>query len=210
MHKRMVIFDFDGVICDSWWLTHKTSKKAFPGLTEEEHRQGFEGNIYEAEKAWSHLTKVDIDYFDEYQKEMHLVKFFLEMESVIRRLSKVYTLVIVSSSTNDVIYRYLKRESIDSEFTDVLGADVHASKHEKIQMLFAKYSFAAADCVMITDTTGDIKEARMAGVDCIAVTWGFHSAETLARSAPFRVVQKPGDIEPAIEAYFSPKSDIIS
>lgn len=202
MNPKVVIFDFDGVIADSWWLTHKTSKKEFPELTEELHRKGFEGNIYEAERNWGHMEKIKIDYFAEYQKEMHLVEFFTEMEEVVRSLSKRFSLIIVSSSTNEVIRKYLEREGLVQEFTDILGADVHASKHEKIQMIFDQYHTEPSSCVMVTDTTGDIKEARIAGVDCIAVTWGFHTKETLASANPVAIADNPRDIEPEIVRYF--------
>src|SRR6185369_9082895 len=130
MHeKKMVIFDFDGVIVDTWWLTHKTSKKAFPAMTEELHRSGFEGNIYEWEKTLTHLEKKDIDYFEEFIKETHLVEFF-DVKDAITSLSETHLLCIVSSSPTNIIEGFLEREGLRGHFQDILGADVHESKHE--------------------------------------------------------------------------------
>src|SRR5262249_48177699 len=109
--KKMVIFDFDGVLVDSWELTHQTSKKEYPDLTPEEHKAGFEGNIYAVEKTWTDKRHNKIDYFEEYAKGMHLVKFF-KVEDVVKKLAEKYSLSIVSSSTNSVIETYLKREKL--------------------------------------------------------------------------------------------------
>jgi phosphoglycolate phosphatase len=55
---------------------------------------------------------------------------------------------------------------------------------------------------MITDTSGDILEARMAGVDSIGVSWGFHSTEMLSYAEPAAIVSSPHDLPKAVEAYF--------
>lgn len=198
----MVIFDFDGVIVDSWWLTHKTSKKEYADLTEEEHRAAFEGNIYHEEKGWENRRQ-DIDYFTEYSKEMHLVQYFDEMEGVVRELAQKHLLSIVSSSTTDVIRKYLDQKDLRGCFADILGADVHKSKHEKIRMFLEKYPLSPSQCVMITDTSGDVREAEIAGVASIGVSWGFHDIERLNKVKTFRIVDKPKEIVTAVKDYFA-------
>ncbi len=201
-NTSMVIFVFDGVIADSWWLAHKTSQKEYPGITTEEYRHGFEGNIYDTQDKWAHLEKRVVDYFAEYKKEMHLVEFF-EIKSVLRRLAEKYLLSIVSSATSEVINFYLDREGLQDCFTDILGADVHKNKHIKIEILFSKHNLKPTDCVMITDTSGDIREARLAGVDTIAVTWGFHDRARLENEHPYHIVSKPDQLPMAIDSYFT-------
>ena len=203
MNKRqMVIFDFDGVIADSWWLTHKTARKIYPGLTETMHRRGFEGNILKVEKDWAHLERKDVDFYDEYEKETHLVKFF-EIAETISHLAEKYMLSIVSSTPNKLIKYFLLREGLAQCFSDLLGADIHESKHEKIKMLFEKYILLSAECVMITDTSGDVREAHMAGVDSIGVSWGFHEIERLQKVDTFRIVHTPRELVGAVNDYFS-------
>ncbi len=84
-----------------------------------------------------------------------------------------------------------------------MGADVHTSKHEKIKMVFEKYGISASQCIFVTDTLGDMREAKAADVGAIGVAWGFHSRETLAKGEPFRIVERPEEISPAISAYFA-------
>lgn len=196
----MVFFDFDGVIADSYWLALKTSQRKFPTLTEEEHRAGFEGNIVHWEVKLTH-PMTDIDFNAEIQKEMHLVEFF-EVEDAVASLSKKHRLSIVSSGLSATIRAYLEREGMLGYFPDILGFDVHASKHEKIMSLMNKYSLSPRDCVMVTDTSGDVREAKMAGVDSIVVSWGFHDMERLSKVPHFRMIHKPSELEPTIAEYF--------
>ncbi|MEK9154423.1 MAG: HAD hydrolase-like protein, partial [Patescibacteria group bacterium] len=86
---------------------------------------------------------------------------------------------------------------------EVMGADVHTSKSKKIEMVFKKYGITARKCVFITDTLGDMREAKSVGVGAIGVSWGFHARETLLQGEPFRIVAQPAEISPAISAYFA-------
>jgi phosphoglycolate phosphatase-like HAD superfamily hydrolase len=69
-----------------------------------------------------------------------------------------------------------------------MGNDVHKSKIAKIEMALDKYRIDANDCLFITDTLGDIKEAHHMKVPTVAVTWGYQSIETLAKGNPSRIV----------------------
>lgn len=198
----LIFFDFDGVIADSFAIAYETNQKIHPGMTEDEYRGAFEGNIYEWIKKVSHRARAGIDFMTEYEREVHRIDFFKEVKDVIPRLAEKYLLAIVSSTTTQLIKRFLERERVIQYFADILGADVHESKHQKIQDLMAKYQVSPRQCVMITDTTGDIREARTAGVDAIGVSWGFHSPETLTKANPVAIVREPAELPKVINTYF--------
>jgi phosphoglycolate phosphatase len=61
-------------------------------------------------------------------------------------------------------------------------------------MTFDKYGIGAEDCLFITDTLGDIKEAHHMKVPTVAVTWGYQSIETLKKGAPPRIVNTPQEL----------------
>jgi phosphoglycolate phosphatase len=46
----------------------------------------------------------------------------------------------------------------------------------------------------VGDTVGDIKEARLAGVKTVAVTWGWHNKERLEMASPDYVIETPDDL----------------
>jgi len=202
MAKKLIIFDFDGVIADSFWLAHKTAQKKFPDITEEVYKDGFEGNIVDWSNSVTNLKRADIDYDAEVAKEMHLVEFF-DVEDAIVELAKRYRLAIVSSGATAAIRAYLEREGMQGHFPDILGWDVHANKHHKIRFLMKKYSLSPAECLMVTDTAGDVREAALAGIDSIGVSWGYHELHRLEKVKTFRIIHKPEELTPSIEEYFS-------
>ena len=52
-----------------------------------------------------------------------------------------------------------------------------------------EYGVRPGECVFVTDTVGDVREAQELGIRSVAVTWGFHSAERLAEVSPDVVVE---------------------
>jgi len=210
--RKYVLFDFDGVIADSWQVAYDTAKTVFPSIQEKSYRSMFEGNVYEAHEERVAKEKperaADEDWFSIYTPMFEeKARLFPGIEKVIEDLSHDYILIIVSSTITSPIQGFLERHHIGRYFSEVMGADVHTSKHEKIQMIFKKYETSAKDCVFITDTLGDIREAKKAEVGAIGVAWGFHTKETLKEGEPFRIVDTPSDITASVREYFLHSSD---
>ncbi|MDD5290267.1 MAG: HAD hydrolase-like protein [Patescibacteria group bacterium] len=206
MRKRFVLFDFDGVIMNSFQVAFEVNKMICPFLDENTYRKLFEGNINDWEDPTNGHAKEcrrDIDFFTEYiprmKKEVQIVSGIKE---VITELEKDYILIIISSTITSPIQEFLKERGLAKHFTQILGNDVHKSKIEKIRMVFEKYNIGPNDCVFITDTLGDVREASQVGVKSIGVTWGFHKSETLLLGEPFRLVEKPSDLLMAVSDYF--------
>lgn len=52
----------------------------------------------------------------------------------------------------------------------------------------------ASDCVYVGDSEVDIQTANNAGLDCIAVTWGYRDLDVLKRNQPKYIIDKPEEI----------------
>lgn len=203
MFKKFVLFDFDGVIVDSFQAAMEVNALIYSDFTEDDYRKNFEGNVNDKNVPWGNRRKSDIDFFTEYAQRLPKQKIFDGMIEVIDSLGKKYNLAIISSTTTDLIQKYLEIHKLQQYFLEILGNDVHKSKTEKIKLVFEKYKTNAKNCIFVTDTLGDIKEARVAGVESIAVSWGFNIRDTLKKGNPLAIVDKPGDIESLIEKYFT-------
>jgi len=204
--QKFILFDFDGVIVDSFEPAFEVSKKACPHLTADEYKRGFEGNINDWKGAVSKHTeqcRTDIDFFTEYVPKMKDIGLVPGIKDVIKQLAESNTLIIVSSTITMPIKELMDRTGLAHYFTDILGNDIHKSKVEKIKMIFQKYQTTADNCVFITDTLGDLREAEKAGVGAIAVSWGFHSHETLQRGAPMKIIDSPKNLLATIDSYFA-------
>jgi len=207
--RKFVLFDFDGVIADSYSVAWDTARTMCAHMTDEKYRAMFEGNVHERHGAImseDHGPEChhDLDWFGIFTPAFEeKARLFDGMREVVESLSHAYILIIVSSTITSPIQGFLEKHHIGRYFSEVMGADVHTSKHEKIKMIFEKYQTSAPECVFITDTLGDMVEAKKERVGAIAVPWGFHPRKTLEKGEPFRIVDTPADIPPAIVEYFA-------
>jgi phosphoglycolate phosphatase len=207
--KKFLLFDFDGVIADSYSVAYDTARAMCARMDDTTYRSMFEGNVHERHGAvmtedHGPECKHDLDWFGIFTPAFEeRAKLFPGMREVIEKLSHEYILIIISSTITSPIQGFLEKNHIGRYFSEVMGADVHTSKREKIGMVFAKYGIEASSCLFITDTLGDMREAAEAGVGALGVAWGFHPRETLEKGNPYGIVEKPQEIEPAIEAYFA-------
>lgn len=206
MGKEFILFDFDGVIADSFRPAFEINKMICPHLTEDIYRKRFEGNINDWEEPINVHTKEcrhDIDFFTEYIPRMkNEVQIVHGIKEVIIELEKNYTLVVISSTITSPIREFLEGHDLAYHFAQIMGNDLHASKIEKIKMVLEEYTIKSRECVFITDTLGDMREAEKMGVGAIGITWGFHTPETLQRGKPFRLVKKPTELFHAVNDYF--------
>jgi phosphoglycolate phosphatase-like HAD superfamily hydrolase len=198
--KKIVLFDFDGVIADSFQAAFAVHKMISPHIVEDDYRGWFEGNINNwRETADPGTHRSDIDFFTEYLPKMkNEVKMVPGILEIIKNLSRSYALIIVSSTITSPIREFMEQHEAAQYFTEIMGNDVHQSKVEKMKMVFAKYKVSPEQCVFITDTLGDLKEASEAKVDAIGVSWGFQNKETLLKGNPLYIVEKPEELPTAI------------
>ncbi len=189
---KAIIFDFDGVICDSFEISYEISKEFFgDDFTEENLRELLDGNVFQNPK----ITKQAAEkLFKAYNEKM---KYF-EMEKVVKenleKLAEKYSLFVVSSNKEESIKTYFQNNNFAHIFKEILGAETHQSKVAKFEYLFEKYQLKAEDCVFVTDTLGDILEGKEVGVKVIAVDFGFHKRDRLEKGKPFKIVSSFEDV----------------
>ncbi len=203
--KNIIMFDFDGVLVDSFKQCFAATKKYHPLLSENEYRKLFHGNIYETLTAHPSRGAPDREFFAEYMPRLLKCKQVRGVAAAVRVLSERHLLTIVSSTITAAIEDFLQRVGLERHFVDVLGCDIEKSKVKKIKFILDKYFIGAADSLFITDTLGDIREAEIMGVKSLAVTWGFHNQKTLLSGSPLALADKPADLVRLAKDYFQAK-----
>lgn len=191
--QKIVMFDFDGVLVNTTEFIFELHKNDNNELTWEMFQDLSNGNFFsEIEKATNsgiyHKPNNWDNIYSEKIKNLTIQDIF---RYTIKQLSNNCVLSIVSSSSSDVIKRFLEKENVDKYFEDIYGADVNKIKSVKIKMLLDKYKIDKNNAVFITDSLGDIYEAHECGVKCIGVTWGIHQRETLIKGIPESMVEDP-------------------
>jgi phosphoglycolate phosphatase-like HAD superfamily hydrolase len=200
MNKKLVIFDFDGVLVNTSEIGYTLHTEANPNLTREYFANLSHGNFMEnLEKAIAEDEyKVQEDWEDLYHGELLKLDSHDVIRGLILDLATKYQLAIVSSSKSYHITAFLEREGVRERFSDVLGSDVAYSKVQKISDLLKKYSVRPENAVFITDTLGDIREGTQCDVASIGVTWGTHDRDTLFEGAPYAIVDTVPLLEEAV------------
>ncbi|MBI2632741.1 HAD family hydrolase [Candidatus Pacearchaeota archaeon] len=201
--KRLIIllFDYDGTIIDSVNLAYKIFKNIAKeyGLASPKSIKHFVEfyniNFYESLLTRGllkiHLSKFINEFrqpFLDYEKKM---KIFPYMKETIKKLSKKAKIFIITSNLSDVIESSIKAHKIE-HVSAVIGADNGIGKVNAIKLI--KKRFPKAIIYYIGDTSGDMIEAKKAGVKTIGVTWGYHSRLKLKETDPDFIVSAPKDL----------------
>ncbi len=206
MKKKIILFDFDGVILDSFEAAFSTVRELDPAMSDEKSfRSYFDDNINSWRKGLSEeeINKGDKMFFKRYLPRLRRSKIFPGMKEVISVLSKKYRLIIISSSISSPIVEFIKKYNLTSCFCEIMGNDVRLYKTEKIKTVFKKYGVEAKDCVFITDTLGDMREAASVGVQSIGVSWGFQEKENMLKGKPLCIAEKPKDLLDIVSDYLN-------
>jgi len=197
--QKLFLFDFDGVIVDSLKVYERRVKLCLEKIgkplvqSRKDFLALFEDNFYEAivkkgvDLAEFMNASENIPTQDDYEQMLP----FAPMLPVLKELKKDHVLVIISSNLSLAIHAVLARYRFNGCFREVLGADAGFSKQEKILHAMNVFQMDKGRTYYIGDTAGDIKEARLAGVRTVAVTWGWHTREMFEKVNPEYLIETP-------------------
>lgn len=195
--KKLIFFDFDGVIYQNFDISYELILMEFPDLAKEEYINWFSGNVYESINRYAgrQIEVLDEQYWSAYLNKMMSIQPFRGIAGVIEGFYKQgKILLIVSSSRTAEIKQILEKDNLHQYFTDILGADKGESKTAKIGSALKEYNCLPEETIIITDTSGDIEEAEKVGVKAIAVSWGYQSAKTLIKSNPLNIIHSANEL----------------
>jgi len=207
---RLIFFDFDGTLAESAQI--KT--RAFGRL--------FESTGHSDEVVKYHLAHAGVNRYEKFdhiyreilrqpldektKKELGarfsqlvfeeilsapLVKGTVEFLQGRMGKSKMY---VVSSTPHDELVEIVRKKGLQKYFADVLGAPV--KKSQSILSVMEKEKATREDCLMVGDSTEDMKEAQKAGVPFIG-----RIAEAASSAFPpgVKAVNDLSELEAAIE-----------
>jgi len=195
--KKYLIFDFDGVLADTFDYSHQKIKMAGLGdTTVEQWKAHHDWNVFETPAVSFHWESRELFRKLYFEDVCLCIPFFSKLE--LEKLSQDYTLFIISSNREYSIEKYLCHHEMEY-FTEVLGGDFHKSKVEKFKYIFNKYDFSKDDCYFITDTLWDILEGNEVGVETIAVDFGFHERARLEKWSPYKIISSTQELNKILE-----------
>jgi phosphoglycolate phosphatase len=209
--KHGLIFDLDGTLVDSLEgiaasLNHALAASGSPTHSLSAVR-GFIGNgarvlVERAAPAGAEeslIESLEKEFKDHY--ELHWPAGTTPYDGVLPLLETLrnrgYPLAVLSNKPHPFTTEMVSRLFPTIQFSAVLGQRAgiaHKPDPAGAIEISRNFGLDPRDCVVIGDSTMDIETAHNAGMDSIAVTWGFHERERLIESKPGRIAVNPEQI----------------
>lgn len=207
-----VIFDYDGVIVDSFPSLHKIYLEICDKLGKScpEDIEEFRQFYLSAENFRDFYSKLGILSDEENLAENiyreGLIKyespFFDEIVEVLNTLKNDgYRLVLLSANYKKEIVNKLTNENLLEHFVKIEGNEEHLGvlkKEDKIKRILSELGSETA--IMIGDMNTDYESSRKAGIHPILVEygWGYNPEKVLDYNLSIKV-NRPNDLLSAIE-----------
>jgi phosphoglycolate phosphatase len=207
--KPILVFDFDGVICDSFEAIRKALNHYAPWLR---YNKISEKELLALKKLSTHeiLTQTKIGYLKlplviylirrKLSKEIESLEPAAGIPELLAELKREgYPLRLLTTNTQANVQRFLRKHHLEY-FDEVLGKAPYFAKAPLLQSMQAAES---APVVYVGDEERDVKAAKEAGVVALAVGWGFHDASRLEKLSPHTLVKAPSEIAPWLRRYYA-------
>ena len=204
MNKKLIIFDYDGVLVDSLITVVETVNEVGKinnincHLTVEDfdtiEDMTYGQIIQKAGISESDFKIVIPQLFEIFVKKTIQIKLFNGISTLIKELAKEHRVVVVSGNIKSVIEEKFKKEDLFSSLSFIWGADSPGDKAEKILKSMEMFNAASKNTFMIGDSKSDIIFAKEARVKSIAVTWGWQHIKILKKTNPDYVIDTPDQL----------------
>ena len=196
------MLDFDGVVVDSLEAFAASLIAACDRFgigavrTVADVVELFAGNVYESLRATGvderRVVEAVKAAVSDLEPVLPRLRPFPGMPEVIGRLALRSDVVIVTSNEERLVRRFLADNDVRG-VEAIAGVESGLSKLEKIRVVRARYE-GQPTYPFVSDTAGDIREARDAGVTPIGVGWGWHDRERLLAAGATHVVDSPKEL----------------
>ena len=216
MRKRLIIFDMDGTMCDSWpgmeYCYNQTFKEyGREDMTEDEFLEGFVGNLTDNLRKMLGLDGKELEgavaTFRRYYRERGhaLSKPFDGILELVRGLhSQGHVLGVATMIYQPYAVDILKELDIEGCFQVVEGSDKMGEipKSDMIRRCMDATGIGKDDTLMIGDSFRDQKAAEKAGVGFIAAAYGYGITVSDCEEYGYEYASRPEGLRKAIEAHW--------
>jgi len=188
MKLKNIIFDFDGVIVDTYDFVFDIVKENYPEITQQDFKDLYNQGISKNNKISFGADKKFFKYFfEEYNSRLNRNHIFPDAIKYLNTLNNEYNLFLITSGSEVVVTNFLDKLGWNF-FDKILGHETSKSKVIKFKLLEGNGMVSSENSVFITDTLADIVEGQQAGYKVLAETFGYHNRERLAKGKPEWIV----------------------
>lgn len=203
INKKVIIFDFDGTIADSFPIVVDVINEFAEqkGLEKFSEQRIAELRDLTASQIFSSLniSKIEMLFFvKKFKKKVNekisSIKTIKDITLNIHELKKEGNkLGIVTSNSTKNVKEFLKNNNAD--IFDFIYSDAGVFGKDKIlKRLLGKCDIKTEDVLYIGDEVRDIEAAKKAGIKIVAVSWGYNSRKILIENNPDYIIDSPNEL----------------
>ena len=209
---KAILFDLDGTLTDSGEgimksVQYALEKIGYPEPELEKLRCFVGPPLSEMFQRYAGIGPQEAEEAVRYYRERYAPIGIMEnrvyegMEDVLKSLKrKGYVLGVASSKPDHFVRIVLDNFHLSDYFDIVVGANLDGSLSKKSEVVGAaldqlkEAKIQKNQVILVGDTRYDVLGAREAGIDCLAVAYGYGAREDLLSVSPLAVADTPYQI----------------
>lgn len=210
--KKLVVFDLDGTLVDSIYDLGNAVNFALKEYNLPLHPMSdyykFVGNGMEDlvrrsmnekgtdDELYKKVRKVFDEYYNAHSNDNTVAySGITELLSVLK--SKSVKTAVLTNKAHGYVGAILRRcfpvHAFDLYYGQREGIERKPHPHS-FELMLGELGVSKEDCLYVGDSEVDVKTAVNAGVDLVAVTWGYRSAEALKEAGAVILANSPEEI----------------
>jgi phosphoglycolate phosphatase len=216
-NKKMIIFDFDGTIADTFDETYNIYNEIAPRyrckpITIKEREILRNKKPQDFLKNYG-ITKMKISLLllKGRKKLAKRIKKIMPAEGMVETLKSIkaqgFTMGILTSNSKKNVNIFLKNQGLTDIFDFIRSGKHLFGKSRSLKSLLRRKKISKKSVVYIGDETRDIEAAKKVEIPVIAVSWGYNSPEILKTLKPEKLVNIPSKLLENIKKVICQKTD---
>jgi len=204
---KVIIFDFDGTIADSFDAVFNISNRLADQFGYPQTPLA-DVNKLKSLSSREILRRSKVPFF---KLPFLLRRLRIELNREIARLQPIpgikeallelkqqgHHLGIVTSNSKQNVIAFLEAQAMDDLFDFIDSGLTLFGKGRIIQQILHQNRIDPTTAIYVGDETRDVEAARKIGIKVIAVCWGFNSCDVLAAQNPDVIIHKPAELATA-------------
>lgn len=217
MSVKVILFDFDGTIADTFdalvRITNCLAEEfGYEPTTPEElaqirnlsSREIVEQSRISLFKLPFLLRRIKSGLRESIQE---LNPIFGVKETLNQLKKEGHILGILTSNSEENVQIFLKKHNMQELFSFINPETKLFSKHKAIGKFMQRNNLNSKEVIYVGDETRDIEASKRIPIRVIAVSWGFNTGAVLARHRPDFLIHQPSEL---IEVMESLKEKIVT
>ena len=208
---KAILFDLDGTLTESGegitkCVQYALEKLGRPELDLEKLKVFIGPPLMEQFMKYADMDEATARKAVEYYRERYSTTGIFEnrpypgVEKMLQELRrKKYLLAVASSKPEYYVKQILDYFNLKEYFDEIVGSEMNGARTNKTEVIEETLKRLGLDhhreqVIMVGDKEHDVLGARKAGLDCVAVSYGYGTEEELAASQPLQIVASAEEI----------------